>query len=373
MNKIGLVTFYDDNYGTCLQAFALQYAIELLGYKVAIVKYNRSVKSVSKENNFMKCFRYPFGTVVKYLLNYKCIQLKKRGFTDFRRNYLHFDESEQFYRDSDLSGLKGRYAAVVCGSDMMWSSSFKEDWPFYLLSFEDKNKTISYSPSFGKNDLTEEEVHILKPLIENIGFLSCREEAGVELINGLFDLKARHTIDPTCLLKSETWSEIISNNKRLVDQDYVLTYCFLGTVRYGRDKIFKQFKNEKKGKLVIITGAEKEYNKFRYDGYVGPLEFVHLYRDSKFVITDTFHGMLFAIIFQKPFVVLDKSPFGVTADRLISTLKTLGLEDRYIGYDTIIDERFMSLDYTKVNEILGKQRMESFDYLSKSIQNVVGF
>lgn len=372
MNKVGLVTFYDDNFGTCLQAFALQYVIESLGYDVSIVKYHRGNQAIVKENRMAKIVKYSPKTVINYLINYKFIQQRKKGFDDFRNKYLHFDSTYNLYRDSDISVLKGKFNALVCGSDMMWSTQFKADWPYYLLNFENKSKTISYSPSFGHNCMSDEEKEMFLPLINNIGHLSCREQDGVRFIKDSFGLEATHAIDPTCLHTKEVWNKIIGNNERLCADDYVLTYSFLGTKKNGRNKIFSQFKEGKYGRLVILSGAEDEYKKYRYNGYASPIEFIRLYRDCRFVITDTFHGMLFAIIFEKPFIVLDKSSFGVTADRLVSTLKTLGLENRYVKANAVIDERYLTLDYTKPNEILSKQRIASIEYLRNSLKDVVG-
>ena len=105
-----------------------------------------------------------------------------------------------------------------------------------------------------------------------------------------------------------------------------------------------------------------------YQGSVGPFEFVHMYRDAEFVLTDTFHGMLFAIIFKKPFVVLAKEPFGVSADRLKYTLASLGLEDRYIQYNAVIDKKYLSLDYAPIIERLSKMREASMMYLKQALE-----
>lgn len=369
MKTIGLATFYDDNFGTCLQAFGLQKTISTLGYNVQIIRYSRCNANFAEPSLLKKLRKYSLITILKYLKNYKGIQLRKQAFADFRKKYLTFNNSTSFYRDSDLSELKGKYDAFVCGSDMMWSSQFKDDWFYFLLGFEDKTNTIAYSPSFGKNSLTQDEIRIISPLIRNIGHLSCREAGGVNMIKSNFGLDALHTVDPTLLLSRDEWNEIINNDSPLIDGDYILTYSFLGTTKKGRKKIFNQFKEGEKGKLVILSGAEKQFKKFEYKEYAGPIEFVRLYRDCKFVITDTYHGLLFALIFRKPFVVLDKAPFGVTADRLISTLEYLGLENRYIGYDTKIDESFLSLDYSKVESILNKQKELSIDYLKTALEN----
>lgn len=367
--KIGLVTFYDDNFGTLLQAFALQHTIEKQGIIVPIIKYHRNPKNIATESNFSKILRYSPKIVLNHLLNRKAILLRKKAFDDFRQNYLHFDDSIDYYRDSDLSSLSQKYDVLVCGSDMMWSSEFRADWKYYMLGFMPKKKSIAYSPSFGKNSLTSDEAENARQYLNDINYLSCRESKGVELLNSLFGLKAHLTVDPTFLLSKNEWQSIINDNSRLIEGKYILTYSFLGTMKHGRQIVFDQL--IKNSNLVILSGAEGKFRKYEYKEYAGPIEFLKLYRDSSFVVTDTFHGMLFAIIFEKPFVVLDKSPFGVSADRLISTLRTLGLEDRYITNDTIIDDKLLHLDYTEVNKKLQQLKESSFSYLYNSLHDAV--
>lgn len=366
MKRIGIATFFDDNFGTCLQAFSLQQLINKMGYSSEIIRYYRQTRTLQSESRWKKLFRYAPSKVLYYFANRALIEQKKAAFSAFRRDRMVFSE-DTYYRDSDLSNLSGHYDALVCGSDMIWSEDFSADWSYLYLSFADKNKSISYAPSFGKNSLTEDNVRVCRPYINGIGALSCREEAGVDLIKRVFGLEAEHVIDPTLLLTQDEWRKAIDNDDRMVNDRYCLVYCFLGTQR-GREKIFQQIEKREGLKLVFLSGADGHYSKYKYKGSVGPMEFVRMYRDAEFVVTDTFHGLLFALIFNKPFVVLAKEPFGVSADRQKSTLSTLGLQDRYISYDKIIDQRLLSLDYSIVNNQIEEMRKTSLGYLRQSLQ-----
>lgn len=361
MKHIGIATFFDDNFGTCLQAYALQQTINKIGYDSEFIRYYRGARYVQTENRWKKLFRYSPATVFWYITNKSMIERKRAAFMDFRSQHMKFS-ADAYYRDTDLSILNGKYDAFVCGSDMIWSEDFQEDWAFLYITFADKIKSVAYAPSFGKNHLSAQNIERCRSYINGIGYLSCRELAGVELIKRHFDLDATHVMDPTLLISSEEWNKYITRDKRLVEKKYNLAYCFLGT-QNGREKIFKQVKNQKDRELVFLSGADGAYKKYMYQGCAGPFEFVQMYRDTEFVITDTFHGMLFAIIFQKPFVVLAKEPFGVSAHRLKFTLASLGLEDRYIDYEAIIDEKYLTLDYAPVKEKLTKLQSSSVEYL----------
>ena len=179
-------------------------------------------------------------------------------------------------------------------------------------------------------------------------------------------------VDPTLLMNKEEWNEIVGEDSLLERDNYILTYLFNGTTRNGRDKIMEQATQLPGSELVILMGAEGKFQRYAYPEPTGPLEFIRLYRDAKFVITDTFHGMLFAIIFNKPFIVLDKSTFGISADRIVSTLKSLGIDNRYVKADIKLNDEILNMDYTDVNRILEKSQSKSISYLKSALYDVTG-
>ena len=156
------------------------------------------------------------------------IERKRTALVKFRTNHMTFSE-DSYYRDSDLKGLENNYTAFVCGSDMIWSEDFQEDWKFLYLTFVPKNRCVAYAPSFGKNHLTEQNIRRCDSYIHDIGYLSCRELAGVGLIKQKFGLEAAHVMDPTLLMSSDEWNRAIATKERLVKSKYNLVYCFLGT------------------------------------------------------------------------------------------------------------------------------------------------
>ena len=374
MKKVGLATFfYDDNFGTCLQAFALQHVMEQFGYDVSLIRYHRAEKTQGdRDGRWKRIFQLSPRKTLWWLINRKSILAKKTKFKEFRDRYLNLADDIDYYRNSGLKDVSKKYDALVCGSDMMWSSDFKADWAFYYLSFSEKRKNISYAPSYGRNHLTEQEIAQCIPYINNISHLSCRELGGVDLIRQHFGLKAEHVVDPTLLMNKEEWNEIVGEDSLLERDNYILTYLFNGTTRNGRDKIMEQATQLPGSELVILMGAEGKFQRYAYPEPTGPLEFIRLYRDAKFVITDTFHGMLFAIIFNKPFIVLDKSTFGISADRLVSTLKSLGIDNRYVKADIKLNDEILNMDYTDVNRILEKSQSKSISYLKSALYDVTG-
>lgn len=367
MKKVGIVTIWSNNYGSVLQAYALQTIIERLGYQVEIIQHYRDSHKQETQSRLKQVLHASPSFLLKYALNYKRNRMLHQGFTDFKSTKLKISK-EVYYQDSDFSSLASRYDAIVVGSDMLWSHEFKDNWPFYFASFAPSEKIVTYAPSFGKNDLSKEEIEKCKPMISRIKHLSCREEAGVSFIKEQFGLTAEHVIDPTLLLTGNEWSNIFGDMPRLIKDEYILTYAFKGSLQNGRKQLFKHLNSLKEKQLVFISGQEGEFKNNIYKGYFSPVEYVNLFRDASFTVTDTFHGLMFSLIFNKPFIVLDKSKFSVSSDRQQSTLKTYGLGDRFVKPNIDINDELMQLDYTNIEKKINENREKSILYLKKALE-----
>lgn len=370
MKRIGVATIWSDNYGAVLQGYALQKVLERNGYYSEVIRHYRNPQRIANESLFKQAFRWNILSLIEYLLDIKRRRMLHNGFANFKKQYMRIGE-KAFYRDSNFEELNDLYDAFICGSDMLWSTMFEEDWPFFYLTFVANNKnTISYAPSFGKNDMNNEQKDKCKNMIKHINYLSCREEAGVNFIKDSFGLNAMHVVDPTLLLSASEWNSLFGNRPRLIKDNYILNYTFRKCNQGGRKNLYEQIEKSQNKSIYFITGQEGKYKHNIYKGYFSPLEFVLLFRDADFVITDTFHGLIFSMIFNKPFIVLDKSQFGESSDRQISTLKTYGLDNRYVKSDSIITDDYYHLDYTQVNEIMNIKRNASLGFLLEAVNNV---
>lgn len=368
MKKIGIVTIWSNNYGSVLQAYALQTIIERLGYEAEIIQHYRDPYKTESQSRIKQIMHYSPSFLLEYAINYKRKRMLHQGYANFKSSRLKISK-ESYFQDSDFSDLSSRYDAIVVGSDMLWSYDFKDNWPFYYASFAPSEKIVAYAPSFGKNDLSKEEIEMCKPMISRINHLSCREEAGVSFIKEQFGLTAEHVIDPTLLLNGAEWSHLLGDMPRLVKDSYILTYVFTGSCQNGRKQLFNQLNSRKDKQLLFISGQEGKFKSNIYNGYFSPVEYVNLFRDADFTVTDTFHGLMFSLIFNKPFIVLDKSSFGVSSDRQQSTLKTYGLEDRFVTPDIVVNDELMQLDYTSIEQMINVNREKSINYLKKALKD----
>ena len=367
--KIGQVTMFGDNYGACLQAFALQKVLKNKGAEVELIDYHQSSRNcTATKSTLNKVLALGVKNTIKYLSQRKYIQIRKLAFSKFRKEYLSFG-AKTIYRNDDFTSLNSTYDKFICGSDMIWSEEFSDDWDYYFLSFADKQKSYAYAPSFGKNQLTAENKEKVKLFLKHMNKISCREDGGVELLNSLGFNNAKQVLDPTLLLTREEWEKQIPEKNRIFKEDYFFTYLF-GTEDVGRRDFFKALSLKRIPIYRIPRTNKKEQKSFPISG-IGPIEYLRLFRDASFIVTDTFHGLLFSIIFRKPFLVLsrnDGSKWAKYSDRMTSTLKMLGMTDRYVDSDFRNFNQALVMDYSEYESILNKKREESLQYIDEILK-----
>ena len=374
--KIGLVTCFLDNYGACLQAFALFTSIKKLGYECEIIRYTepqgyarRSLQDFVRYNRGINWLRGALNT--EYKKNYLMIRKKHYSCRRFRKRFLSFSKTE--YRSiRDFSQIANRYDAFVCGSDQIWNPTFYGRCnPVYYLHFALGKKKIAYAPSIGLSDIPKEYREDFSDYIGEIDCLSVREDKGVELIKKYANRDAAHVVDPTLLFSGSEWQAMLpikpywSQNRK-----YIFCYLFGGKASYA--VAIRHLQEETGCEVVTIPFSERELRpEFHPICDAGPAEFLSLIRHAECVLTDSFHASVFSIQFHKPFFVLardaDTNVNGMNL-RLYSLLKSTGLNERMIPedeYDSFDVNR--SISFENVEQTLAILRQDSIAYLKKSL------
>ena len=348
MKKVAIMTWYQHkNYGTTLQALALQRVIENLGYSVEGIDYYSKgyfretflekilSKNRLKEGLRNKINRVMYGTVAD---NKKDIRYKK-----FIEDFITFHTKTQ--TSSQLFRLNEEFDAFVCGSDQIWSPN--EFNSKYFLDFvKDDIKKISYAPSFGvnyiENDCVRENIG---GLVSKIPHLSVRESRGAKILKEYYGIDAKVVIDPTLLLNAKEWL-LYSNKEYKVNSNILLCY-FLGE----NEKVWRDVERIAKLrnlKVAVIPVFSKDYRrKYKILGGVGPAEFVTLFSKVSYVCTDSFHGTVFSILFRKEFKTFkrfeDNNPKSQNS-RIISLLEKLSLTDHLENKSSLTKK----IDWVKV-------------------------
>lgn len=376
MNKqIGFITFLSDNYGTCLQAFAMKKAIQLILAGKGHIQYIHYVRSAKKSNksSFFKLVNIFFHHSVSELLNWnKFKEINRKRLNLFREFKQAICEQGVEYTTYDsLKELDGSFTHIVCGSDMIWSPEFSDSLDAYLLTWSTIAKNIAYAPSIGCIEMSERLKAQYKNAFKNFSKLSCRELSGASFISSLTGSNIPMVVDPTLLFSASEWLDWFPKNES-TNKPYILIYCFGGISPIMRRHVNLLAKQKSMTvRYILSPNMNDTIRETMYgNGVYGPKEYVGLFADAAFTIVNGYHGVLFSLIFEKPFVCLHRRSdelWGIHENRMREIIDRFGLERRYILPDDDIKESMLHLDYSEISIKIDRERKESWDYLKEAL------
>ena len=367
--KVGILTFhFAHNYGAMLQAYALETFLNNIKCHTEIIDYRLpSIYRCHERLNFRQLYlRYRqesnvILSVLRTIKNY--VKHRHRNLAWFRFDSFLNDvliKSSRVFSIDEINKLS--YDVIICGSDQIWNSSITKGLiPLYFCEgIKGKVKKIAYAASNGDCQIKISEWEQFSKLVRNFDAISIREDSLSSWLNskGVYNLKV---LDPIFLLDKEEWKKLCSDVQYT---NYLLTYSF-----DENPSFFEKVRNlSKKLELKIICFLYKEHDNFD-DDFIqvsdgGPREFLSLFNQASLVVTNSFHGTAFSILFQKQFYC-DEPRNG--KERIISLLQTLGLEKRLCTGE-LVDEG--KIDYSIVNHRVQELRNRSIDFLTSSIRDI---
>ncbi|BCS95588.1 hypothetical protein DSLASN_12200 [Desulfoluna limicola] len=362
--KIGIITFLSDNYGAALQAWALQRHLKSMGHEVYIISYRHALPS-----GVLKSYlgRTPFGTYTKWFGRFK-----KLRFDRFRLQHLNL--TDQFYESIDELRREPPEADIyICGSDQIWNPNFAKsmsDQCAYWLDFGvPQTKKIAYAASFGVQRLRDQNLHaILSSYLKKFAAVGVREYQAIGIIEALGKEGAHWVPDPTLLLKADDYNELakLPNKNR--------PYFFAYILGDRQDLIYKikNFIHSEYNLQSRIPFIVKWWRDIRSAVFPTPQEWLGYIRESKFVVTNSFHGTIFSILYRKPFVTIPIAGKGSEMnDRIISLLERLGIEDRILWqYDEIKLKKLFEtpVKWGGVEQRIEEWRKDAQVFLTRSIE-----
>ena len=346
--KIKTITCHEVyNYGASLQEYALLYFLNQLGYQAEAIHYKPDYLSrhfyLWAVNN--PKFNIP---IIKqlYLLvklpNRLKILPRKKAFDRFHEKYIPTGTVKYTTNEELINNLPDA-DVFICGSDQIWNSFFQngKDLAFYLNFVPDEKKKIAYAASFAIDRLEEAVKPLVRENVSRLDVIGVRETSGVKILNELGIAKAVQVLDPVFLLEKEHWkSEFI----HMIDEKYVFVYDFDSNPIVK--KIALELKKQKGFKIYTINQnidyADKNY-------YLeGPEKFLSLLYSSQFNVTNSFHALAFSIIFEKQFVVVNRSEKINT--RMRDLLNLFKLNVRLVHSEEKFQE-LSSVEYSDIGEI----------------------
>ncbi len=386
MKSVGVVANHRTiNYGTMLQAFAMQRAIEKLGYRAETI----DITGISKEITRKKLAYFNSQMTKKDLINAKLptvrktirrwwnksyarnIAIREAAFRVFREK--NFPMSEQRMGRAALTELARGYETVLIGSDQVWlPSNIAAD--ITTLSFvpAEINK-VAYASSFGVSMLPASQEKTAETFLGRMDHLSVREQSGKEIIQRLAGREASVVCDPSMLFDSTQW-DVMLPPKKHANAPYIFCY-FLGNNPWQR-ALVKQFSKQRGLPIAMpmhmddfIRSDECFADNALYD--LGPEGFLDQIRNASFIFTDSFHGTVFSILYQKSFFTFNRfSQDAVlsTNTRIESLFSIVGLKERHIL--SAVETSYFSeitTDYFAPLEKLQAFRQQSWEYLEKAL------
>lgn len=375
MKQVGIITYHHYyNYGTVLQAYALQKAVESVsGKSCEVIDFRSSEeKQLSKKQlvalRFKRLFVYvkEFKRVWRLKKYSKLLTAKFPAFEKFFADDLIVSD-KVYHNYAELKNNPPKYEVYVTGSDQTFSPKIGLNPAMFLAFAPEGAKKVAYAPSVGVSTLTENEKKTISNYLALYSELSCRESKGVELLKECApDKDVQLVVDPTLLLDANDWNQIAI--KPTIQGKYILCY-FIGHRKYYRDYARKL--SEQTGyPLYFIPVSWMDLEK-QNDmlSTAGPKEFLGLIRDAAIVLTDSFHGTIFSINYRKDFYSFLKIKGGSAAldnSRISGILERLGLKDRLLDENSQVN--FSRVDYTFTEQQLAEERGSSKAFLRNALQ-----
>ena len=365
--KVELITLHRvPNYGSVLQAYATQKAIENVGYECEIINYfpkRMKIKAMLrriKNKNEILNKSFLLRTIARIII----IPSYFIRFSSFRRFYKNLNTTSKEYHSNDEIKKELPIADIYCtGSDQVWNSEWNEgiDKALFLDFAPEGKKKIAYAASFGKNELNQEEINETREMLKKYDSISVREISGVEIIKSLGIEKVTNVVDPTLLLSGDDWRKISSNKYK--GRKYILVY------NLNRNKKIDKYAvnlSKKTGLKIIYLSYQLHefYKKGKMVCNPKVEDFISLIDNATYVISDSFHATAFSLNLNTQFIIVYPGKYST---RLQSILEILNLENRVAKDENDLSITEKEIDYKKVDKKMKDMRNDSIIWLKNAL------
>lgn len=346
MNRVGIITFHNaENYGAALQTYGLMKAVQKFGFDCSVIDYrNRGVFYRNAIKNFY------------YLVTGQNPIKNHLAYRRFQHHYLNLTKKPT-KRASDLEAAADEFDFLLFGSDQIWNPDLSNGFdPVYFGQFKTSATKIAYAASIGKDTLSTQEIQKINQLITRFDAISVREETMLPFIHR----EVECVLDPCMLIPAPEWGSIAT--KTIPNKDFILVYQL-----HPNKVIVKTAVNiaQTMGKKVLLISPYlvlKDRNILQKLGRITPTDFLGYFHQADIVLSDSLHGTIFSILFNKLFyTILPAEKRG----RITSLLGKLGLSDRIVNQEDITP---IPIDYSEVTPLLKIEIDKSMDFLRRNLQ-----
>lgn len=378
--KIGILTQpLHNNYGGLLQNYALQTVLKRLGHDVYTinVKSKKSAKLIRFASILKRSVQRLLGQQVRvrtWATAREAEAISQHTHKFVNRNIV---TTESITRKLDSNLLNNyNFGAYIVGSDQVWRPKYSPQLSTYFLDFLENNTDViklAYAASFGVDDweFTDSQTVEFKRLAKLFHAISVREDSGVELCKKYFDVDATHLLDPTMLLDKDAYISLVDNENVKESPGNLFTYILDSSD--GKNSIVNTIAHKYNLKPFSVMQPKRFSDKDVQginDCVFPPLEeWIRGFIDAEFVVTDSFHGTVFSILFNKSFITIGNQKRGLS--RFVSLLNLFELDNRLVDEENpfnVNDLFINNINWYKVNKIQEIERAKAINFLKSYIQ-----
>ena len=375
--KIGIITLVDyNNYGNRLQNYATHRILSSMGYEVETIDYNIQQNKVLI-SKIRRVSKLPLKQIIRQLSkkinrtvnneeDKRRINIQRQKESNFKEfSSKHICEFKFIIKNNaDLEYLNKRYDYFVVGSDQVWNPYFfngSTNTELNFLSFASKHKRIAFSASFGIDYIPENYSSKFTKWLSGMEHISVREDSGRDIVEKLSGRESKVLVDPTLVLTKKEWLEISKPIDIDSRNDYIVTYLIGDEAEYFRN-IVKKYASKNGLKVINLF----DYSDDRYT--IDPSEFISYINNAEMVFTNSFHGTIFSIIFEKPFIVFNRIGSSASMNTRIDTLLSKFNYKERLRDDLENTEGIYNMDFSHTYQIIQCEREKVYKYLKDSLQ-----
>lgn len=361
MKNVGILTWhYYPNFGSALQAFALQHTIEALGYKVSIVNYrNPKFGKVNAKKDLVRlCLANTLGRIPHR-------RFGRFLYAPLRFSHRYHHAGKPATDESALGALAKKFDTLVCGSDQIWAPNVFN--PVYFASFaDDTTRRISYAASIGLNAIPQTLAPRYRELLHPFSAVSVREEEGKDLLRRECGIDATVVLDPTLLVDAAVYSKM---QRRVPGVGRPYLFCYFLNKRHAYRAAVERYAREKGLRIVGISENEADEAWMTRLTGLGADHFIWLVSHAEAVATDSYHGSIFSLIFHKDLWIFQRfaedSPVCQNS-RIRQLQSDFGIGQRMVVPGSELGGR-PPIDYAHFEARLKELRASSIRFLKNSL------
>lgn len=371
--SVAIITVhFGTNHGSVLQAYALSNYLDSIGYNAKIIDYVPERYKVWNALVKKKANRYPLPVILAYYPIAFCKSFRVRKiFECFVKKNLNL--TKRYNSKQELQKEPPKADVYITGSDQVWNNDYNgnDEFSYYLDFTAGDAKRVAYAASFGKEDISDDDyLSVIKSHLQTFDAISVRESNAQYILNKI-GIDAVHVVDPVFLRTPHQWREF--GTKYPKKEKYTLVYVMDGIYNELLEYAYK-IKEETGNRIYVVSFKnikDKRIDKCFH--LANPKDFVGLVDNSDIVVTNSFHGTAFSVLFQKKFITIGKEKYN---SRILSLLKKLKLENHFVPTGdncdvqkimTIIERQHISLE----EELLQNWISDSKSFIQSEINNGV--